>query len=317
MKRRRLQLPMARARFTRWCLPGAFLCGLLCCALPAEAGPAASVSAVDDQGNLLRLTHPAMRIISMAPHLTELLFAAGGGARVVGTVNYSDYPQQALAIPRIGDSDQLDLERIIALQPDLIIVWQEGSSARQVAQLRRLGIPLFFSQSHTLDGIATSMQRLGSLMGTETLAWPAAARLRQRIASLTARHAQQAPVRVFYQVWDRPLYTLNGAHIVTDALRICGAVNIFAHLKPTAPMVSIESVLQADPELVIGTSENSAPDAGVNIWQAYPVLRATRQHNLATVDGNLLNRAGPRMVDGTAALCEQVAKARQHRKFVP
>ncbi len=288
---------------------------LSCCAMAAPARAAAPGSVHDDAGHLLDARRPARRIISMAPHLTELLFAAGGGARIVGAVNYSDYPAQALAIPRIGDSDQIDVERILALQPDLIVVWQDGSSARQVAQLQRLGIPLFFSVSHALEDIPASLERLGALMGTVDVAGPAAVRLRERLAALTARYAHRAPVRVFYQIWDRPLYTLNGAHIVTDALRICGAVNVFADLKPAAPMVSIEAVLQADPEVVIGTSESSAPGGGIDLWQAYPVLRATRQRNLMRVDGNLLNRAGPRMIDGTAALCERVDAARRHRSL--
>lgn len=307
-------------RLASWCIArcgsprfAMLCCVALWCAVPGPASAAAPVTLQDDTGQPLQLAGPPMRIISMAPHLTELLFAAGGGARIVGTVNYSDYPRQALSIPRIGDSDQIDVERIIALRPDLIVVWQQGGGARQVEQLRRLGIPLFFSRSRTLDEIAGSLQRLGALMGTDAVAGLAADRLRVRLAALTARHASAPPVRVFYQIWDRPLYTLSGAHIVTDALRICGAVNVFADLKAAAPMVSIEAVLQADPELVVGTSESSGPAGGVNLWKAYPVLRATRQHNLVTVDGNLINRAGPRMVDGTAALCERVDEARRHR----
>ena len=309
---------MSRRLFARdrWCARStmqAIASALMCCAVLAPADAAAPGSVRDDDGNLLRLAHAPVRIISMAPHLTELLFAAGGGARIVGTVNYSDYPKQALAIPRIGDADQLDVERLIALQPDLIVVWKQGSAPSQVAQLRRLGIPLFFSQARTLDDIAGGLERLGALMGTDVVARPVAARLRARLAGLTVRRGTDAPVRVFYQVWDRPLYTLNGAHIVTDALHTCGAVNVFADLKPAAPMVSIEAVLQANPELVIGTSESSAPEGGINLWNAYPALQATRQHNLLTVDGNLLNRAGPRMIDGTIALCERVEQARRKR----
>lgn len=302
-------------RLALYPLACALVCALPGLALPALATATTADSTPDDDRHRLHLTRPPMRIISMAPHLTELLFAAGGGARIVGTVAYSDYPDQAKSIPRIGDSEQLDIERIIALQPDLLIVWQQGSSAAQVARLQRLGIPLYFSQARTLDDIAGNVMRFGTLMGTDAVARPAAAKLREQIAALTARFANAPPVRVFYQVWDRPLYSLNGTHIVTDALRICGATNIFADLKSAAPMVGIEAVLQADPELVIGTSESSAPDGGVNLWKAYPALRATRQHNLMTVDGNLLNRAGPRMVAGTAALCERVEQARRHRSM--
>ena len=273
---------------------------------------AAAISVRDDDGNVITLQKPAQRIVSMSPHVTELLFAAGGGERIVGAVTYSDFPEAAKKIPRIGTNRQIDMERVIAMKPDLIVAWMHGSSERQIETLRQLGIPIFHSEPLKLDGIADNVQRLGQLLGTDNVAQPAAAQIRAQFAALTKQYANRPPVRMFYQVWDKPLYTLSGGSIVTDAMRVCGGVNIFADLKVTAPVVSIEGVLQADPEAIFGTAEKDY--GGVTLWKPYTTLKAVRNGNLFTIDGELLNRAGPRMVEGTRAMCEMLEQARQRRK---
>jgi len=273
----------------------------------------AAITVLDDDGKAVTLPKPAQRIVAMAPHVTELLFAAGGGAKIVGAVSYSDYPEAAKRIPNIGSNRQIDMERVIAMKPDLIVVWMHGSSERQVEELRALGIPLFHSEPRKLDDIASSLQKMGKLMGTEAVAEPAAAALRKELGALREKYASRTPVRMFYQVWDKPLYTLNGAHIVSDAIRVCNGVNIFAPLKVTAPIVSVEAVLQEDPEAIFSTGEGSQNDGGVNLWKPYATMTAVKRNNLFRIDGNLLNRAGPRMVAGTAALCEKLELARQHR----
>ena len=272
----------------------------------------AAITVRDDDGNVITLAKPAQRIVAMSPHVTELLFAAGGGERIVGAVTYSDYPEAAKKIPRIGTNRQVDMERVIAMKPDLIVAWMHGSSERQIDTLRQLGIPIFHSEPLKLDGIADNVQRLGQLLGTENVAQPAAAQIRAQFAALTKQYASRPPVRMFYQVWDKPLYTLSGGSIVTDAMRVCGGVNIFADLKVTAPVVSIEGVLQADPEAIFGTAEKDY--GGVTLWKQYTTMKAVRNGNLFTLDGELLNRAGPRMVDGTRAMCEMLEQARQRRK---
>ena len=277
----------------------------------------ADISVRDDDGMTVTLQKPAQRVISMAPHVTEMLFAAGGGDHIVGVVSYSDYPEAAKRIANIGDNRQVDLERVIALKPDLLVVWRHGGSERQLAQLRALGIPMFHSEPHKLDDIADSLLRLGQLMGTERAAQQAAAELRRQLAALAAQYAGRPPVRLFYQVWDKPLYTLNGAHIVSDAMRLCGGANIFAAMKTTAPVVSTEAVLQENPEAIFGSSEKSDPSGGINMWKAFPGVTAVRRENLFKLDGNLLNRAGPRMIAGATVLCEKLEIVRQHRKNQP
>jgi iron complex transport system substrate-binding protein len=277
----------------------------------AAAQAHAAITVKDDDGNLVTLQKPARRVISLAPHVTEMLFAAGGGGHVVGVVDYSDFPEEAKKLPQIGSNREVDLERIMALKPDLIVVWRHGSSERQIEMVRKLGVPLFYSEPQKLDDIPEGVARLGQLMGTEKTANPAAAGLRQQLASLRARYAKRPTVRTFYQVWDKPLYTLNGKHIVSDALRLCGGENIFAGLPVTAPVVGIEGVLQENPEAIFATAEKNY--GGVSMWKPYGTLLAVRNDNLFTIDGNLVNRAGPRMIAGAAMLCEKLELARSHR----
>jgi len=279
--------------------------------LASAAACAAPISVRDDDGNVVTLQKPAQRVIAMAPHVTELLFAAGAGDKIVGAVTYSDYPEAAKKIPRVGDNRLIDMERVAAMKPDLIVIWMHGGFERQIEGLRKLGIPLFHSESTKLEGIADNVVRLGQLMGTETVANAAAEDIRQQFAGLTRQYAKRPPVRLFYQVWDKPLYTLSNKSIVSDAIRLCGGVNIFGDLKVTAPVVSIEAVLQENPEAIFGTSEKDY--GSVNLWKPYPNMLAVKNNNLFRLDGELLNRAGPRMVAGTKALCEKIEEARHHR----
>lgn len=274
---------------------------------------AASITVRDDAGNSVTLAQPARRVIAMAPHVTELLFAAGGGARVAGVMNFSDYPPQAAQLPQVGSAQLIDMERLIALKPDLLVVWKSGNTARQLEQLKALGVPLFYSEPQKLDDVATSLLRLGQLLGTEPAAQAAARDYRGKIAALASTYAQRPPVRVFYQISDQPLYTLNGEHIVSDALRLCGGQNIFGALKVIAPAVGTEAVLQEDPEAIIGGNKNTDPTGGIRIWNAYPGLTAVRRGNLIAIDSNLLIRPTPRIADGAAALCEQLDAARRRR----
>jgi iron complex transport system substrate-binding protein len=273
----------------------------------------AAITVMDDDGRPVTLQKPALRVISLAPHVTELLYAAGGAERIIAAVDYSDYPEQAKRLPRVGSNREVDMERIAALKPDLLVVWMHGSSERQIEQIRALGIPMFHSEPKKLNEIPSNLTRLGQLMGTETVANAAAADMRKQLSALAAQYSRRPTVRMFYQVWHKPLYTLNGSHIVSDAMRLCGGENIFADMKVTAPVVGIEAVLQEDPEVILGGARSKDENSVAN-WSAYPALTAVRRANVMQVDGNLLNRSGPRMIAGAAALCEKLELARQHRK---
>ncbi|WP_036213545.1 cobalamin-binding protein [Massilia alkalitolerans] len=279
----------------------------------AVGGAQAAVSVVDDAGRRVTVQQPARRVISMAPHATELLFAAGGGARVVGAMNYSDYPEAAKKIPLVGSNSVIDMERVLALKPELIVVWHSGNTARQIAQLESLGVPVFHSEPRTLGQVAGNIERLGRLLGTDAAATSAAGALRARLAGLEARYARRPPVTVFYQIWDQPLYTLNDAQIASDAIRVCGGRNVFGALKAVAPEVGIEAVLQADPEAIMAGKRHDPANPGLKLWEPYKSMTAVKRGNLLTVDGELLTRPGPRVVDGAARLCEALEAVRQRR----
>ena len=290
-----------------------FRLGLACLALFATASHAA-ITVHDDLGLVVTLAKPAQRIISLSPHVTELLFAVGGGSRIVGTMSYSDYPEAAKQIPLVGSNSQIDMEKLLSLKPDLLIVWQSGNTARQLEQLSHLGIPIFNSEPKKLDEVATSLTRFGQLLGTEPAAQVAAQAYRAKLALLATQYSKRAPVRVFYQIWDKPIYTLSGSHIVNDAITLCGGENVFASQKIIAPSVSAEAVLQENPEAIIGGNQYDPADAGINIWKPFKTMLAVKQGNLFTVGGESLTRAGPRMADGARSLCEKIDTARQRRK---
>jgi iron complex transport system substrate-binding protein len=269
----------------------------------------AAVQAVDDTGATVTLAAPALRIVSLAPHATELLYAAGAGERVVGVLATSDWPPEVAGKPRVGDSRALDLERIVALAPDLVVTWPFAAPA-QVGPLVARGVPVFIANPATIDGIAVDLERLGALAGTLPTATARAAELRARLARLQARYAGARPVRVFYEIWNAPLYTIGGDHLISQALRLCGGENVFAALTLPAPGVSVEAVLAAQPEVILAGADGAVRPAWLDDWKRWPTLPAVARGNLYTVDANLLHRAGPRFVDGVERLCATLAEAR-------
>jgi iron complex transport system substrate-binding protein len=269
----------------------------------------AAVQAIDDAGTMVTLAVPAVRIVSLAPHATELLYAAGAGERVVGVLATSDWPPEVAGKPRVGDSRALDLERIVALAPDLVVTWPFAAPA-QVGPLVARGLPVFIANPATIDGIAVDLERLGTLAGTLPTATARAAELRTRLARLQARYAGAQTVRVFYEIWNAPLYTIGGDHLISQALRVCGGENVFAALTLPAPVVSVEAVIKAKPEAIIAGADGAVRPAWLDDWKRWPTLPAVARGNLYTVDANLLHRAGPRFVDGVEALCATLAEAR-------
>ena len=280
--------------------------------LPLALGVAvahATVSATDDAGVTVTLAVPARRIVSLAPHATELLFAAGAGDRVVGVLAASDWPPEAAGKPRVGDAHALDMERILTLAPDLVVTWPYAAPA-QVGALLARGVPVFTADPPTIDGIATDLERLGALAGTLPTAASRAALLRARLARLSEERAGTRPVRVFYEIWNAPLYTIGGKHLITEAIGICGGENVFAALTLPAPAVSVEAVLAARPDAIVAGADGGVRPAWLDDWKRWTTLPAVARGHLYTVDANLLHRAGPRFVDGVDALCAAIDKAR-------
>ncbi|MBP0628037.1 MULTISPECIES: cobalamin-binding protein [unclassified Cupriavidus] len=286
-------------------------------ALLAAPSAQAAVSVVDDAGQTITLAQPARRVVSLAPHVTEMIFAAGGGDRIVGTVHYSDYPPQARDIPRVGDNKALDLERIAALKPDLIVVWRHGNAQKQTDRLRALGLPLFYSEPRKLASIPENLEKLGTLLGTETTARRAADNFRQQVETLRKTYATRPPVTVFYQVWQQPLMTLNGQHLVSDMLALCGGRNLFGAETPLVPTVSVEAVVAGNPEAMLtagmGATRSDQPLPDYAMWQRWKQITAVARNNLFVIDGDLVNRAGPRVVQGIEQICKDLDVARSRR----
>ncbi|MCZ8389150.1 cobalamin-binding protein [Achromobacter xylosoxidans] len=287
-------------------LPFAVL-GLLPAPGPAAAdppaGPPAAIHARDDRGRDVTLAAPARRAVTLAPHATELVYAAGAGAYLVATIRGSDYPPAARALPVIGDGTQPDPERVAAARPDLIIAWQPSAAAPLARVMDKLGVPLYYSDPQTLAAIPDAVERLGALFGTEAQAAPAAQALRARLDALAARYAGRAPVRVFVQAGLDPIYTLNHASIVSDALRLCGGVNVFEQAPVVAPQVGLESVLAARPDAVLAGVTTPADTArNLAAWRAMGLPAALAGH-VYGIDADALYRPGPRLIDAAEQLC--------------
>jgi iron complex transport system substrate-binding protein len=283
---------------------------LLLALLVAVAPPARSeIRAVDDAGATVVLAAPARRIVSLAPHATEILFAAGAGARIVGVVKGSNHPAQARALPVIGDVHAIDVERIVALKPDLVVTWPYTTPA-QVAKLAARGIAVFTTDPRTIDGIAVDVERLGALAGTAPAAAIAAKEFRDAMARATAGAAGREQVRVFYQIWGDPTYTVGGGHLISQAIAACGGANVFASLALPAPQVSVEAVIAARPDAIIAGADGAVRPAWLDTWSRWRTMPAVRDGQVHVVDADRLHRPGPRFAEGVAELCAAIDRAR-------
>jgi len=277
------------------------------------AGARAQLKAIDDAGNSVVLPQPAQRIVSLAPHITEQLFAIGAGERIVATTEYADYPTAAQKIPRVARVNNVDLERVAAARPDLIIIWGSGFSPAVVEALKRLGAPVYVNEPGAIESIATSIERLGVLVAHPEASVVAAA-FRSRVAALRAQYAQRKQVAVFYQIWSEPLMTLGGRHVLSEAIRLCGGRNVFEQLAPIAPQVSKEAVVAARPEIIVTAEPDAQPSDALEMWRRFPQIPAVARNQLVTLDANRINRHTPRMVDELALLCARIDAARTAAK---
>jgi iron complex transport system substrate-binding protein len=276
-------------------------------AAPSSASP---LRLSDDAGQELVLARPARRIVSVAPHLTELLFAAGAGESIVGVDAWSDYPAAARRLPRIGDSAQLDLERIVALRPDVVVVWAGGTAARQLQRLQALRLPIYYSRLQRLEDVAATLRRLGALADSPAVAEAAARRYEEGLQALRGRYAGRRGLRVFYQIWQRPLLTVNGRQFISQALQLCGGRNVFGSLTPLTPTVSEEAVVQADPDVIAASRQDSGGADPLSPWRALKSLRAVRQDALLLLDADTLHRPTDRLLQGATELCERLDAVR-------
>jgi vitamin B12 transport system substrate-binding protein len=251
------------------------------------------------------------RLVVLAPHLVEQLYSIGAGGMIVGTVEHADYPLEASAIPRVGNYAGLQLESILALKPDLVLFWQSGSPAAEINQLQRLGIRTEGFEAKTLDDIAADLEQLGRLTGQQARASQQASAVRSRLAALRQQYQQKKTVRVFYELWDEPLSTIGPGAWPSQALRLCGAENIFADATAAYPQVSAEALLQRQPDLIVQPVSTTEPRHLTDYTQRFASLKAVKLQQRAQPNADLLHRATIRTLDGVAELCQLIDQSRQ------
>ncbi len=280
----------------------------------SNAGP---VEITDGNGNVIKLPKPATRMVSLSPHVTEMVYVAGAGERLVGVTKYSDYPPEAQKLPVIGSLNAVDLDRLLALNADLVLVWFHGAHMKQMDKIRSLSMPVFFSNPVTLDQVAADVERIGVLAGTQRVAAAWAEAFRKRQQAMAQKYSSRPPVRVFYQFWNRPLSTLNRDHVVTQLISLCGGVNVFAQTPSVAPVVNVEAVIAANPQAIIVGSVDNRHKEWADAWKSWRDIEAVRLGNVFSVDSNLQIRSGPRVLDGAQVICDALEASRTRMAAKP
>ena len=269
-------------------------------------------SVIDYAKRLVVLDHPAKRIVSLAPHITENIFSAGAGSLIVGAVDYSDYPEQAKKIPRVGNIQGFSAEAVLALKPDLIIAWGTGYSASIIQQLIDLGLTVYIDEPKVLEDVAKSIQDIATMTGTTNTAKISIDIYLQKLDVLKRRYSELEKISVFYQVWNKPLRTINGDHIISDVINLCGGYNSFADAIVIAPKISIESVLARNPASIVTSDLGSAGSDWLHEWASWRSLRAVNDNNLFFIPPDLLQRHTVRILQGAEILCNQLESVRNN-----
>ena len=286
------------------------LCGLVLGLCIASAPLAADIVIHDDRGKAVSLTAPAHRIVALAPSIAELAYAAGAGGRLVGVARFSDYPPAVKNIAQIGDASRLDLERVLSLKPDLVIGWKSGNQTADIERLEQLDFKVFVIEPATLAAIPRLLRALGRLAGTEAAAGSTADKFEREIAELRERYGSRIRVRVFYEIWHEPLMTVNGRHLINDVIQLCGGSNVFAGVQSLTPVVSLESVIAAQPEVVLGGSSAVGAGEFAAQWRRYEGFVKLRSVKALFVNPDWIQRQTPRVLEGARTVCEHLEQVR-------
>jgi iron complex transport system substrate-binding protein len=276
-------------------------------ALATASAPAGATTVTDDTGQRVTLSSPPRRIVSLAPGATEMLFAAGVGDRLVATVDFSDEPAAAKRVPRIGDVTAIDMERLVALHPDLVVVWPGGGNPAQIEKIAQLRIPVYRQQVNRLADLPASVRRLGALAPDESIAERAARALETDLARIAHEYGGGKHPTVLLEVWNRPVYTVGGAHLMSDALTSCGARNVFGDLKELGPVIDTEAVIARNPDIIVAAAPPGEGAGWLAEWKRFGALGAVRAGRLIAFEDQRLSRLGPSVVPATEALCKALA----------
>jgi len=302
---RAVSWPCAISRVVHLC-SSVFICGYTAfCITPSTA---ASISITDDLGRKVELKAPARRIVSLSPFLTELAFSAGAGDRLVAVSAHSDYPPEAKRLPQVASAVAISMEPLIALEPDLVLAWRDTTRPEDVARLESLRIPVFVTQAKRLEDVPRLLAAVAALAGTDSSA--AGSRYRARLDVLRRTYGTRERVRVFLEIWHRPLTTIAGPHWMNEALALCGADNAFADLPGVAPVVPWETVFARDPQAIVGAGSAASESEFRTHWEARPTLAAVRARRLVYIEPDLIQRPTLRLADGVERLCRGIDQVR-------
>jgi len=271
-------------------------------------------SVVDYTGETVVLSKPAKRIVAMAPHIVENAFSAGAGDLLVGVVDYSNYPEAATKITKVGAIQGSSIEAILALNPDLVIGWVSGHSSNRYQKLKKLGVPVYLDEPKKLKDVAKSINDIGILTGRHTIAQKISSEYLLDLSKLRQAYAGRETVGVLYQVWNSPLQTINRHSIISDVINICGGRNIFANAAVIAPKISIESVLDRNPDAIVASGLGEERPDWLDQWLEWPMINAVKQKNLFFIHPDLLQRHTIRLLQGSQQLCEQLESVRHNNK---
>ncbi|MFT5572758.1 MAG: iron complex transport system substrate-binding protein [Cryomorphaceae bacterium] len=277
---------------------------------PSNDSISKQIIVTDFTGKQVQLAQPAQKIVALAPHVVENIFSAGAGDQLVGVFEWSNYPEQAKSIEIVGGYEKTNYEKIIELNPDLIIAWETGNSSSSVGRLTQLGFTIYIDQPNNLEDIAKSIRDIGTLSGHSKIANSVANNYLQELAKYKFAYRDAVKVTTFYQVWNSPLQSINGSHIISDVIETCGGTNIYADEYAVAPIINIESILERNPKAIIASGVSDARPEWLDEWLQWPSLTAVQQGNLFFVNPDHLQRHTVRLLLGIQKTCRQLDLAR-------
>ena len=278
--------------------------------LAGIAVPAQAITVLDFSEREVTLDQPAKRIVALAPHIVENLYSAGAGDKLVGVVSYSNFPDEAKNVPEVGTYNAFSLEQVLALQPDLVVMWGSGNGMQTLSKFEALGIPVYVSELRQLSDVPKSIRNLSQLAGTPAIGEAEASRIETELNALHRLYGEKRSLSVLYQIWNDPLQTVNGEHLISEIISLCGGYNIFGDARSLAPRVSLESVLLRDPDAIVASGMGEARPEWLDQWRAYPSLTAVVDEALFIVNPDHLQRPSARIVLGAQSLCQQLDQIR-------
>lgn len=279
-------------------------------ASPTQQDARETVAVTDFSNALVTLETPAKSIVALAPHIVENVFSAGAGDFLKGVIEYSNFPQEANDLPIIGSYERINYEEILRINPDLVIAWQSGGSHSLIQKLKELGFTVYIDQPKRLQDIAKSIRDIGILTANQTIAEPAASSFLKEIEKIAMQNKDKSQVTAFYQVWNAPLQTINGSHLISSAINICGGSNIYGDEFAVAPIVNVESVLERNPDTIIASGESDNESALLEDWLKWPSLSAVKNNHLFYINPDHLQRHSLRILIGIEGICAHFDQVR-------